>query len=328
MPDQPPEHRPGQRGMGRGLSAILPRSRADEQGLRDIPLELISPNPAQPRRDFDQEALLALAESIRSRGVLQPIVVRPLTGGRFELIAGERRLRAARLAEIATIPAVVRQTEDDERLDLALAENMARVDLNPVEEARACAMLVEDLGLTKEEVGRRVGKSRVAVSNLIRILELPDEALDLIAAGTLSEGHGRAILTEKDHARRRQLAHDARDHGWSVRETEARARGGCRAARPARRADRDPPRPVRRAGRGGGRVDGGHRLRGQGPRPRRWRPRRAGVRLAGGGDRSSGAAAAGKLERLVRGRLARVPDRRPRLARKQGRKRALHATTR
>ena len=232
MPDQTPEHRPGQRGMGRGLSAILPRSRADEQGLRDIPLELISPNPAQPRRDFDQEALLALAESIRSRGVLQPIVVRPLTGGRFELIAGERRLRAAGLAEIATIPAVVRQTEDDERLDLALAENMARVDLNPVEEARACAMLVDDLGLTKEEVGRRVGKSRVAVSNLIRILELPDEALDLIATGTLSEGHGRAILTEKDHARRRQLAHDARDHGWSVRETEARARGGSEPRAP------------------------------------------------------------------------------------------------
>ena len=232
MPDHTPEHRPGQRGMGRGLSAILPRSRADEQGLRDIPLELISPNPAQPRRDFDQEALLALAESIRSRGVLQPIVVRPLTGGRFELIAGERRLRAAGLAEIATIPAVVRQTEDDERLDLALAENMARVDLNPVEEARACAMLVDDLGLTKEEVGRRVGKSRVAVSNLIRILELPDEALDLIATGTLSEGHGRAILTEKDHARRRQLAHDARDHGWSVRETEARARGGSEPRAP------------------------------------------------------------------------------------------------
>ena len=232
MPDQSPEHRPGQRGMGRGLSAILPRSRAEEQGLRDVPLELISPNPEQPRREFDQDALLALSESIRSRGVLQPVVVRPLAGGRYELIAGERRLRAARLAEIETIPAVVRHTEDDERLDLALAENMARVDLNPVEEARACAMLVDDLGLTKEEVGRRVGKSRVAVSNLIRILELPDEALDLIAAGTLSEGHGRAILTEKDHDRRRQLARDARDRGWSVRETESRARGDATRREP------------------------------------------------------------------------------------------------
>lgn len=227
------EPRAGQRGMGRGLAAILPRSRADEHGMRDVPLELIAPNPAQPRRDFDEEALLALAESVRSRGVLQPVVVRPLAGGRFELIAGERRLRAARLAEIESIPAVVRQAEDSERLDLALAENMARVDLNPVEEARACAMLVDDLGLTKEEVGRRVGKSRAAVSNLIRLLELPDEVLDLIAAAQLSEGHGRAILTEKDHERRKALARDARNGGWSVRETEARARGeGVGSARP------------------------------------------------------------------------------------------------
>jgi ParB family chromosome partitioning protein len=233
-----PEPKGHPRGMGRGLSAILPRSREDEQGMREIPLELIAPNPAQPRRDFDQEALLALAESIRSRGVLQPVVVRPLAGGRFELIAGERRLRAAAIAEVETLPAVVRPTEDTERLDLALAENMARVDLNPVEEARACAMLVDDLGLTKEEVGRRVGKSRVAVSNLIRLLELPDEALDLIAAGTLSEGHGRAILTEKDHERRKLLAREARDHGWSVRETEAEARS---QAGPAGRAPRTDP---------------------------------------------------------------------------------------
>lgn len=224
MHDSLPEPRGSARGMGRGLSAILPRSRADEQGMRDIPVDLITPNAQQPRREFDDDALLALAESIRSRGVLQPIVVRPLTGGRFELIAGERRLRASKLAEIETIPAVVRQTEDSERLDLALAENMARVDLNAVEEARACAMLVDDLGLTKEEVGRRVGKSRVAVSNLIRLLELPDEVLDLVAAAELSEGHARAILTDKDHERRKALARDARDNGWSVRETEARAR--------------------------------------------------------------------------------------------------------
>jgi ParB family chromosome partitioning protein len=230
-----PEPKGHPRGMGRGLSAILPRSREDEQGMREIPLELIAPNPAQPRRDFDEQALLALAESIRSRGVLQPVVVRPLAGGRFELIAGERRLRAAAIAEVETLPAVIRPTEDTERLDLALAENMARVDLNPVEEARACAMLVEDLGLTKEEVGRRVGKSRVAVSNLIRLLELPDEALDLIATGTLSEGHGRAILTEKDHERRKVLAREARDRGWSVRETEAEARGGATTDRPGRR---------------------------------------------------------------------------------------------
>jgi ParB family chromosome partitioning protein len=211
--------------MGRGLAAILPRSRADESGLREIPLDLVSPNPRQPRRDFDEQALLGLAESIRARGILQPVVVRPVAGGTFELVAGERRLRAARLAELDRIPAMVREADDWERLDLALAENMARVDLNAVEEARACAMLVEDLGLTKGEVGRRVGKSRVAVSNLIRLLALPDEALELIEVGALTEGHGRAILMCKDHEARKRLARDARDHAWSVRETERRAKG-------------------------------------------------------------------------------------------------------
>lgn len=210
--------------MGRGLAAILPRSRSDESGLREVPVELIGPNPRQPRRHFDEEALVALAESIRSRGLLQPVVLRPLAGGAYELLAGERRLRAAKLAGLEMLPAVIREAEDWERLELALAENMARVDLNPVEEARACAMLVEDLGITKGEVGRRVGKSRVAVSNLIRLLELPDEALELIEAGALSEGHGRALLLCKDQPDRRRLAREARDAGWSVRETERRAR--------------------------------------------------------------------------------------------------------
>lgn len=212
------------RGMGRGLAAILPRASAEETGLREMPVELVKPNPRQPRREFDEQALLELAESIRSRGILQPVVVRPLLGGEFELVAGERRLRAAKLAGLASIPAVVRQAEDWERLDLALAENMARVDLNPIEEARACAMLVDDLGLTRGEVGRRVGKGRVAVSNLIRLLDLPDEVLELIEAGTLSEGHGRALLLCKRHDERRRLAGSAAAAGWSVRETERRAK--------------------------------------------------------------------------------------------------------
>jgi ParB family chromosome partitioning protein len=147
---------PQQRGMGRGLAAILPRTGKVEDGLREIPPELIQPNARQPRRTFDQARLAELAESIRTRGVLQPIVVRPLAGGSFELVAGERRLRAARMVELETIPALVRDTADGETLELALAENMARVDLNPVEEARACAMIVEDLGLTKQELARRV----------------------------------------------------------------------------------------------------------------------------------------------------------------------------
>jgi ParB family transcriptional regulator, chromosome partitioning protein len=213
-----------QRGMGRGLAAILPRTGKVEDGLREIPPDLIQPNARQPRKTFDQARLAELAESIRTRGVLQPIVVRPLAGGSFELVAGERRLRAAQMVDLETIPALVRDTDDWERLDLALAENMARVDLNPVEAARACAMLVDDLGLTKGEVGRRVGRSRVAISNLVRLLELPEEALELIESGALSEGHGRAILLCKDHAARRRLAREARDGGWSVRETERRAR--------------------------------------------------------------------------------------------------------
>jgi ParB family transcriptional regulator, chromosome partitioning protein len=224
----------GQRGMGRGLAAILPRAQREADGLRELAVDLIRPNPRQPRRDFDDESLQALADSIKSRGVLQPIVVRPLAGGQYELVAGERRLRAARAAGLELIPALVRDASDWERLDLALAENMAREDLNPVEEARACALLVQDLGLTKGEVGRRVGRSRVAVSNLIRLLDLPDEALELIESGELSEGHGRALLLCKDHERRRQLAHGARDEGWSVRETERQARDAA-SGRPTAR---------------------------------------------------------------------------------------------
>ena len=227
---------PDRRGMGRGLSAILPRAQNGEEGLREIPVELVRPNPRQPRRSFDEGALAELAESIRARGVLQPIVVRSLPGGHYELVAGERRLRAARIAELESVPAVVREADDWERLDIALAENMARIDLNAVEEARACAMLVDDLGLTKEEVGRRVGRSRVAISNLIRLLELPEEALELIEEGRLSEGHGRALLMCKDHATRRRLAFDARDAGWSVRETERRARE-------AETGDKEPRKP-------------------------------------------------------------------------------------
>ena len=213
------------RGMGRGLAAILSPVHGEAEGLREVPLELVRPNPRQPRRTFDQDALADLARSIAARGLLQPVVVRPLPGGEYELVAGERRLRAARMAGLASVPALVRDADDRERLELALAENMAREDLNTLEEARACATLVDDLGLSKEEVGRRVGRSRAAISNLIRLLDLPEEALELIERGELTEGHGRALLLCKEHATRRRLARQARDAGWSVRETERRARG-------------------------------------------------------------------------------------------------------
>jgi ParB family chromosome partitioning protein len=213
-------------GMGRGLEAILSVSSPGtaQEELREVPVESISPNPNQPRRRFDEEALSALAESLGERGVLQPVLVRPKPDGTYELIAGERRWRASRIAGMKTIPALVRPHDDAASLELALIENMAREDLNPVEEARACAALVEELGLTREQVGRRVGRGRVAVSNLMRLLDLPDEALGLLEGGALSEGHGRALLLAKDHTARRRLARSAAAEGWSVRTMEDRAR--------------------------------------------------------------------------------------------------------
>jgi ParB family chromosome partitioning protein len=214
--------------MGRGLEAILSVSaegaQTRDEEFRELPIELIAPNPKQPRRRFDEEALAALAGSLGERGMLQPVLVRPKAGGMYELVAGERRWRAARLAGLDSIPALVRTREDGEALEAALIENMAREDLNPVEEARACAALVEELGLTREEVGRRVGRGRVAVSNLIRLLDLPDEALTLLQDGGLSEGHGRALLLADEHSERRRLARTAVQEGWSVRTAEARAR--------------------------------------------------------------------------------------------------------
>ena len=228
--------------MGRGLAAILSVAPKDEsEELRQLPIDLIAPNPNQPRTAFMEESLLGLADSIRTRGVLQPVLVRPLVGGRYELIAGERRWRAARIAELESLPAVVRRHDDAASLELALIENMAREDLNPIEEARACAALVEELGLSREDVGLRVGRSRVAVSNLIRLLELPDEALELIEGGVLTEGHGRALLLTQDHGERRDLARVAAERGLSVRELEARARGAAPRTSGVRGTRTEPP---------------------------------------------------------------------------------------
>jgi ParB family transcriptional regulator, chromosome partitioning protein len=229
------------RGIGRGLAAILPEVEREGAGeLRELPVGLIKPNPDQPRTHFDEEAMAALAASIETSGVVQPLLVRPLADGSYELVAGERRWRAARQAGLERVPAVVRDQAEAERLQAALIENMVREDLNPVEEARACAALVEDLGLTKEELARRVGRSRPAVSNLIRLLELPDEALELLEQGDLSEGHGKALLGAAGNDFRRRLARAAVRGGWSVRETENRVRlAGQPKARP-RRAAIDP----------------------------------------------------------------------------------------
>jgi ParB family transcriptional regulator, chromosome partitioning protein len=229
------------RGIGRGLAAILPEVDATDAGeLLELPVDLIKPNPDQPRSSFDPEALAALAASIETSGIVQPLLVRPLADGSYELVAGERRWRAAQQANLERVPAVVRDQAQAERLQAALIENMVREDLNPVEEARACSALVEELGLTKEELARRVGRSRPAVSNLIRLLELPDETLGLLESRELSEGHGRALLAVSGNDVRRRLARDAVRGGWSVRETENRVRLASQPKAKPRRAPVDP----------------------------------------------------------------------------------------
>jgi ParB family chromosome partitioning protein len=218
-------------GLGRGIAAILPDADADDVTLRDLPVQMIRRNPDQPRTRFSPDSIKTLAASLAEAGVVQPLIVRPLPDGRFELIAGERRWRAAREAGLQTVPAIVRDEDEAQRLQTALIENMAREDLNPVDEARACAALVEDLGVTKEELSRRLGRSRPSISNLIRLLDLPEEALELIEAGDLSEGHGRALLQAQGHDARRELARRAVARGWSVRETERRAGNDSAATR-------------------------------------------------------------------------------------------------
>ncbi|HEX7293007.1 MAG TPA: ParB/RepB/Spo0J family partition protein, partial [Solirubrobacterales bacterium] len=205
--------------------------------LLELPVELIKPNPNQPRTRFEPEALAGLAASIEVSGVIQPLLVRPLHDGSYELIAGERRWRAAQQAGLEKVPAIARDSEQAERLQVALIENMVRENLNPVDEARACAALVDELGLTKEELAQRLGRSRPAVSNLIRLLELPDEILELLESGTLSEGHGRALLGADGNDVRRRLARDATSGGWSVRETENRVK---LAGQPKARSSRQP----------------------------------------------------------------------------------------
>jgi ParB family chromosome partitioning protein len=216
-------------GMGRGLAAILPETPEQATELRELPIDLLRPNPDQPRTRFDPGSISELAHSIETAGIVQPLIVRPLADGSYELVAGERRWRAAREAGLAEVPAVVRDEGESERLQTALIENMAREDLNPVDEARACAALVEELG-------RRVGRSRAAVSNLIRLLDLPDQALDLLRSGDLSEGHGRAILQARGADARRRLARDAAKNGWSVRDTERRAKRAAGASAARRRS--------------------------------------------------------------------------------------------
>ena len=228
------------RGLGRGLEVLVGRSPDGGQQLVEIPVQMIHPNPRQPRRSFDAEAGGALAESIRAQGILQPVIVRPRAAGGYELIAGERRWRAARETGVPTVPALVREADDRETLVLALVENVARKQLSPVEEARAYAVLMDEFGLSAGEVGERVGRSRPAVSNRLRLLELPADVLQLVESGELTEGHARAVLAVPDHEGRRRLARRIVQRGMSVRGAERAARQAGAQQRPRRPAAVDP----------------------------------------------------------------------------------------
>lgn len=233
----------GRGGLGRGLGSLIPGS----SGVDEVDIDLIAPNPEQPRTRIDPAALADLAESVRVHGLLQPLVVTrqvaPSGAVSYQLIAGERRLHAARMAGLKRVPVVVRETSSRGLLELALIENLQRADLGPLEEAAAFRRLVEEFGLSQEEVAARVGKSRAAVSNTIRLLDLPTEVKDGLAAGAISEGHARALLGLPDQAARLRLYTEVVAKGLSVRQTEELVR--------RLRDTPSPPSPLPRKGRRG-----------------------------------------------------------------------------
>ncbi len=212
------------RGLGRGLEVLVGGLDAAAAELLHLPIDAIHANPKQPRKRFDGEAGSGLAESIRRQGVIQPLLVRTRAAGGYEIIAGERRWRAAREAGHETVPAVVREADDRDTLLLGLVENVAREQLSPAEEARAYAVLLDEFGLTLGEVAERVGRSKPAVSNRIRLLDLPDDVLRMLERGQLTEGHARAVLAVPDHEGRRKLAREIVQKGLSVRAAEQRAK--------------------------------------------------------------------------------------------------------
>ncbi|MGM9640451.1 MAG: ParB/RepB/Spo0J family partition protein [Faecousia sp.] len=232
-----------QKGLGKGLGALLSDYTPvpeQEGSLRQLPVQKVEPNPMQPRREFDQEALEALADSISEHGMLQPLTVRELPSGYFQIIAGERRWRAARLAGLSEVPALVIEADDRKTMELALIENLQREDLNPVEEALGYDSLIKDYGLTQEEAARRVGKSRPAVANALRLLNLEEELLELVRASKLSPGHARAVLSVKDPAKRREAAQKIVALDLSVRQAELLCRNLSREPKPEQ-----PEKPLR-----------------------------------------------------------------------------------
>ena len=225
-------------GLGRGLDVLLPQNgELLETVVRDISIDEIDPNASQPRRDFDKEALEQLADSIREAGVISPILVVE-NGMRYRIVAGERRYRAARLAGLETVPCIVRSMTSEQQMEAALIENLQRQDLNPIEEAAAIRSLMQECGYTQEEAARKLGKSRPAIANALRLLNLPKAVTDLVVTGDLSAGHARVLAGLDSEARQLELAHQCVLHGYSVRRLEelAKARPAVRQAAPKREA--------------------------------------------------------------------------------------------
>ena len=211
------------KGLGKGLGALLgdfDEVSSEKTPYQLLPIYKVEPNPDQPRRDFDEEELQALADSISEHGIIQPLTVRELKSGYYQIIAGERRWRAARLANLSEVPVVVIEADDKKAMELALIENLQRQDLNPVEEALGYKSLMEDYGLTQEDAAKRVGKSRPAVTNALRLLNLTDEVLDKVRSGELSAGHARAVLTVKSEKKQLAAAQKIMALGLSVRQAE------------------------------------------------------------------------------------------------------------
>jgi len=226
------------RGLGRGLELLVGGPGQPE--LAHLPVETIHANPRQPRKRFDHESTIALADSIRAQGLVQPVVVRPREAGGFELIAGERRWRAAQEAGIPTVPALVREADDRDTLLLGLVENVAREQLSAVEEARAYALLLDEFELSLGDLAERMGKAKPTVSNRLRLLELPDDVLALVERGDLTEGHARAVLAVPDHDGRRRLARQIVRRGMSVRAAERAARWAGAKTKPRQVPKVDP----------------------------------------------------------------------------------------
>lgn len=208
------------KGLGRGLDSLMNENATDDNLTAELRLSEIEPNKDQPRIHFDEEALQELAESIATHGLLQPIVVRPMIGGTYQIVAGERRWRASRIAGLNTVPVIIKSLDDKQTMELALIENLQRMDLNPVEESKGYARLLKEFELTQEEVAERVGKSRSAVTNALRLLNLPDDMLNALAEGRISAGHARTLLAFSDTVLQ-QEAFIAAVEGASVRQLEA-----------------------------------------------------------------------------------------------------------